>query len=217
MWALLMVLAAGAFAGTVYQRKQTARENTDAYVQADDWEGTERIQPADGTPKQNTLKENEDTVKEKNGKAAESIKLDTLEFAAGSRFSWPLEGEVIRSFSMDETVYYPTLNQYRCSPGILIQAQQGTDVKSPVKAVVAEVGYSSEQGNYLLLDMGSGYQMMLSHLQEIAAEDGSIVEAGDVIAKTGKPSAGCSVEGDHLYMELSLDGEPQDPLDYLKW
>lgn len=54
---------------------------------------------------------------------AELKTADDLGFSADSRLGWPTEGEILRDFSMDATVYYPTLNAYKVSPAVPDQSE----------------------------------------------------------------------------------------------
>lgn len=40
-----------------------------------------------------------------------------LHFAATDTIGWPLEGDVILNYSMDRSVYFATLDQYKYNPG----------------------------------------------------------------------------------------------------
>ena len=54
-------------------------------------------------------------------------------FNAATDLIWPLQGNVILNYSMDQTVYFATLDQYKYNPAVIIQAE----VNSPVNAVAA--------------------------------------------------------------------------------
>jgi len=41
---------------------------------------------------------------------------EALNFNSESTISWPIEGKVMIPFSMETTVYFKTLDQYRCNP-----------------------------------------------------------------------------------------------------
>ena len=47
---------------------------------------------------------------------------------------------------MDQTIYFPTLDQYKCNPGIVIQSDVSAPVAAPANARVTEVGVSDEIG-----------------------------------------------------------------------
>ncbi len=38
---------------------------------------------------------------------------------------WPVNGHVLIDYSMDQSVYFPTLDQYKLSPAISVQAVEG--------------------------------------------------------------------------------------------
>ena len=48
---------------------------------------------------------------------AESV----LHFDTEKGIAWPLEGELLLDYSMDQTIYFPTLEQYRCNPALVIE------------------------------------------------------------------------------------------------
>ena len=149
--------------------------------------------------------------------AASIIKTDNLDFLTDSRLEWPVEGEVLMEFNMDETVYFPTLNLYKCSQGMVIQAEEGTPVCAPAEGVVVSIGMDEQIGNYLVLDIGDGYQVKMGQLKDIEVSEGAQVKEGDLLAYIASPTKCYSVEGDNLYLELTENGTPVDPLDYLNY
>lgn len=139
-----------------------------------------------------------------------------LHFSADSKMIWPMEGEVLIDYSPDTTTYFQTLDQYRTNPGILIQGQVGNAILAPTDARIAEVGFDDEMGNYLVLDLGNGYEATIGQLKDIAVQPEQIVKAGDVIACLNVPTRYFSVEGEHLFLEMTLNGQTVDPLTYLQ-
>ncbi len=80
-----------------------------------------------------------------------------LSYNGTDRLSWPVQGNVILDYSMDSTIYFPTLDQYKCNPALIIQGDVSEPVAAPAEAQVTEVGSNEEIGNYVVLDLGSGY------------------------------------------------------------
>ena len=146
---------------------------------------------------------------------AELKTADDLGFSADSRLGWPTEGEILRDFSMDATVYYPTLNAYKVSPAVLIQSEAGTPVKAPAEGIIRQMGYNQEIGNYVILELGNGYELTLGQLADLQAAAGDYVEAGTVLAEIAEPTIYYSIEGDNLYFQMTKDGEAIDPLDFM--
>ncbi len=148
-------------------------------------------------------------------KAVLSNQIENLNFSKKAKMSWPVEGEVIMDFNMDQTVYHPTLKEYKCSKGVAIQSEEGKEVTSPTRCVVSEIGEDEEVGNYVKLALGNDYVLKIGQLENISVEVGETLEEGDHIACTAKPTHYYSVEGNNVYMELTKGSELQDPLDYL--
>lgn len=75
---------------------------------------------------------------------------------------------------MDATVYYPTLNAYKVSPAVLIQSEAGTPVKAPAEGIIRQMGYNQEIGNYVILELGNGYELTLGQLADLQAAAGGL-------------------------------------------
>ena len=54
-----------------------------------------------------------------------------LNFTDTSKMEWPVKGNVLLDYSMDQTIYFPTLDQYKCNPGLVIQSDVSTPVGAP--------------------------------------------------------------------------------------
>ena len=88
----------------------------------------------------------------------------------------------------------------------------GERVVAAADGVVAEAGYSPEEGNYLWLDHGGGWRTFYAHLQETEAAVGTRVKQGEGIARAGNTGR---VSGPHLHFGLYHQGKACDPLPYL--
>ena len=139
-----------------------------------------------------------------------------LNFSDTSRMAWPVRGNVVLDYSMDQTIYFPTLDQYKCNPGIVIQSEVSAPVAAPANARVLEVGNNEEIGNYVALDLGNGYQAVCGQLKEIEAAEGEYLTAGQIIGYVSEPTKYYSVEGVNLYFQLEKEGQAVDPLDYME-
>ena len=139
-----------------------------------------------------------------------------LQFDAQADLGWPIQGNVILNYSMDQTVYFATLDQYKYNPAVIIQ----TDVNTPVKAVAAgkvtDISTSEETGNTMTVDMGDGYSAIYGQLKEIPKNTGDYVDSGETLGYVSEPTKYYSVEGSNLYFELQKDGTPVDPMGYLQ-
>ena len=129
---------------------------------------------------------------------------------------WPVSGEVILEFSMDHSIYFPTLAQYQYNPAMIISAAEGTEVFTAAAGTVTDVGKTNEYGHYVTMDLGDGYEITYGQLFDITTEVGEILEAGQRIAMVAYPTRNYSAEGDNLYLKLTQNDVPVDPELYLE-
>lgn len=139
-----------------------------------------------------------------------------LDFSAEETLLWPVAGNVLRGYSMETTVWFPTLEQYKCSPANVIQSDVSTPVAAPADARVLEIGVNEEIGTFVRLDFGNGYTAVCGQLKEIPVTENEYLYRGDIIGYIAEPTKYYSVEGTNLYFELQKDGAPIDALDYLE-
>ncbi len=67
-------------------------------------------------------------------------------------------------------------------------------------------------GNYVMIDHGNGYMTVYGHASALACSTGDYVSQGQTIGYVG--STGNST-GPHLHFEIRLNGDYQDPLNYV--
>ena len=139
-----------------------------------------------------------------------------LHFDAETDLGWPLQGNVILNYSMDQTVYFATLDQYKYNPAVIIKAEVNTPVKAVASGKVTSVETMSETGATVTVDMGDGYSATYGQLKEIPKNTGDYVESGEVLGYVNEPTKYYSVEGSNLFFELQKDGVPVDPMGYLQ-
>lgn len=84
-------------------------------------------------------------------------------------------------------------------------------VTAPGRVTVAE--WTGGYGNMVEVDHGNGIATRYAHLSAISVEPGQMVATGAVVGRLG--STGRST-GPHLHYETRVDGEPVDPVRYLK-
>lgn len=146
---------------------------------------------------------------------AEQVIIANYNFPAEQVLTWPLYGDLIMNYSMDKTVYFKTLGQYRYNPALVIKAEVGTNVISSANGVVKEVYSNKELGNAIVLDIGEGYELTYGQMDNIAVNAGDVVETGTFLGTVAEPSVYYSSEGSNLYMKMTKDGIPVNPMDVL--
>lgn len=152
-------------------------------------------------------------------KAAEAVdsQVSDLHFDAEKGLTWPVDGNIIVDFNMENTIYFKTLNQYKCSPAIAIQSELNTEVLSAVTGEVIEIGTNEEIGNYVVMSVGDGYEITYGQLKDIQVNEGQVVENQELIGYINEPTKYYVEEGYNLYLKLTENGTPIDPIDYLNY
>ena len=140
----------------------------------------------------------------------------SLNFTENSRMAWPVQGNILLDYSMDSTIYFPTLDQYKCNPGVVIQGEVSAPVKAPADGKVTAVGSNEEIGNYVVMDLGNEYSVTCGQLKEVQAEAGDYLEKGQILGYVAEPTKYYCVEGSSVYVELTHQGTPQDPVDFME-
>ena len=138
-----------------------------------------------------------------------------ISFSEGSRLLWPVDGKVIMSYSMDKTVYFHTLDQYKYNPAMVIKGAVNDQVISAAPGIVKSIDESPVIGNSVTVDMGDGYECIYGQLKDIQVKTGKYVEAGSVLGYVSEPSKYYSLEGSNLYFEMRKEGQPVNPVDYM--
>lgn len=129
--------------------------------------------------------------------------------------SWPVDGDVLISYSMDKTVYFPTLQQYKYNPALIISGKVNDKVMAAARGKVTSIETNAQTGVTVTMDLGDGYQAVYGQLKEVPLATGDVVEAGETIGYISEPTKYYSVEGSNLYFQIRQDGENRNPLDFL--
>ena len=135
-----------------------------------------------------------------------------LTFSDSDTLVWPIVGNILVNYSMDKTVYFPTLQQYKYNPAIIIQANVGDLVTAASAGKVSSIFNDPLIVNGITMELGGGYEMTYGQLANILVSEGSYVAAGDVIAEVASPTKYFSVEGTNVYFKLTKDGTPVNPM-----
>ena len=139
-----------------------------------------------------------------------------LDFKEADKLAWPVTGNILLDYSMDATIYFPTLDQYKCNPALIIQSDVSSPVQAPADARVTECGANEEIGNYVVMDLGNEYTAVCGQLKEISAAEGEYLEAGQTLGYVAEPTKYYSVEGVNVFFELKHKGETVDPLNHME-
>lgn len=139
-----------------------------------------------------------------------------LHFNGEDGLSWPVIGNVIMNYSMDERIYFATLNEYKYYPAVAISAEEGAPVAAVAMGKVTKTGINEEIGQYVIMDLGDGYEATYGQLAELTVEQGDKVSKGQIIGYVAAPTKYYSIEGTNLYFKLEQNGTSVNPLAYFK-
>jgi murein DD-endopeptidase MepM/ murein hydrolase activator NlpD len=116
---------------------------------------------------------------------------------------------------MDQSVYFPTLDQYKLSSAVALQAAEDEPVVAASNGIVYSIEESAQTGTTVTMELGNGYQAIYGQLKDLMVSEGEVVEEGSVIGYISAPTKYYSLEGSNLYFAMKKDGEPIDPILYL--
>lgn len=143
----------------------------------------------------------------------EETRLAVLEEQAELRVTpsiWPTTS--LRVTSMFGVRSDPFTGRARLHGGIDIGGSTGDPIYATADGTVVTSGRDRAEGLNIHIDHGNGFSTKYMHLSKLLAEEGTVVQKGDVIGLLG--STGRST-GPHLHYEVLLNGERQDPAHYM--
>ena len=185
----------------------------EAASETDETDQTEDTQDQDASSQDTGTEEN--AADQEITEQVETAMAPDLNFTESSLMEWPVSGQVVIDYNMDNTVYFPTLNVYKTSPAIAISAEAGTPVMAVANGQILSITENEETGTTVTVDMGNGYQAIYGQLKDIPFQAEEYVSAGAVLGYVNEPTKYYTKEGANLYFALQKDGTPLDPLQYL--
>ena len=137
-----------------------------------------------------------------------------INFTEDSYILWPVNGAVIMSYSMDKTVYFQTLDQYKYNPAVIIEGAEGDQVLCGAPGIIKSIDVNAQTGTTVNVDIGNGYELLYGQLKEVPVKVGDYVEAKSVLGYVSQPTKYYSKEGCNVYFEMRKDGQPVNPVEY---
>lgn len=159
--------------------------------------------------------ENDKEQESREAQETASQSVASYAFVESDGMGWPVLGNVVLNYSMDQTVYFSTLSQYKYNPAIIISANEGDTVSACAAGKVTAIGNNEEIGSFLEMDLGNGYEMVLGQLQEISVSEGEIIERGQIVGKVAAPTKYYSLEGTNVYLKITKGDVPVNPMSLL--
>ena len=97
--------------------------------------------------------------------------------------------------------------------GLDISVPYGTNVYASQSGTVTATSYSTDYGNYVVIEDSKGYMTKYAHLSSRYVSYGQTVEHGQLIGRTGSTG---SITGSHLHIECMYNGDYYNPLFYFE-
>jgi murein DD-endopeptidase MepM/ murein hydrolase activator NlpD len=117
--------------------------------------------------------------------------------------AWPVRGKVTSHYGVRDGELHN---------GILIEAREGTPVRSAGEGRVGHVGSIPGFGNVVLIEHANRIVTVYAHLKETRCKVGSPVKLGQVIGTVGSTGR---VQTPSLYLEVRSRSKPRNPLFFL--
>jgi murein DD-endopeptidase MepM/ murein hydrolase activator NlpD len=130
----------------------------------------------------------------------------------GGELAWPSPGYYYVTSKFGQR-FHPVLKRWKLHTGIDLRVPSGSKIVAANAGVVLIAKYNVAYGNYVVIDHGGGISTLYAHNKKLLVSAGQTVKRGQVITYSG--STGYST-GPHLHFEYRINGEYQNPLDYLK-
>ncbi len=124
----------------------------------------------------------------------------------------PLDGEIVKEFSMDSLIYSETLQEWITHKGIDIKAEKETEVKAIADGKIKSIKVDPRYGNTITIIHKDGYESVYSCLLNTEdVKENDEVKKGQVIGKVGNSGVFETAIGNHLHLEILKNGEYVNP------
>ena len=122
---------------------------------------------------------------------------------------FPCEGRISSPFGKRQ---HPISGQGDFHNGIDIAAPLGTEIKAIESGVIEKCEYNQYSGNFVVIRHNDSTTSSYAHMARADVSVGQEVSKGDIIGIVG--STGSST-GPHLHMEIRIDKNAVNPMEYL--
>lgn len=143
-------------------------------------------------------------------------KKESFNFKEEDGLIWPVSGNVLMNYSMDHSIYFQTLGQYKVNPAIILDGEVGTKVLSAAKGVVSEISTNEETGLTITTSIGNGYSLVYGQIDSAQVKVGDTVLEGETIGCIAEPTKYYVVEGSNLFFQVFKDDKTINPMVLLK-
>jgi len=125
------------------------------------------------------------------------------------QIAWPAEGRVVTKFGRQ---WNPKLKTTTENPGIDIKGKPGSEIHAVLGGIVTTITFIRGFGTTIIIDHGSGFYTVYSHVTNVETNEDSEVQGGDVIAYMGDSG---SINGSQLHFEIWGQAKKLNPESWL--
>lgn len=128
----------------------------------------------------------------------------------------PVEGKLQWRFAVNELIFSKTLDQWMTHRGIDISAPKGSEVRCPWAGTVEEIYEDDSLGVTVKVAHSGGLCSFYSNLRaDCPVKEGALLNAGALVGYVGDTAISECADPAHLHFELTRDGTPVNPEDYI--
>ena len=141
--------------------------------------------------------------------------IEETEAKKEKKFILPMGNHVIKDYSNGEMVFSKTMGDWRIHNGVDFGGASGNSVSAVEDGIITAVYDDSFWGTVIEIDHGDGMLVRYCGLKKGSTlPDGAKVTRGEKIGTLGNIPVE-SGDGDHLHIEISINGKTVDPLEAL--
>lgn len=177
---------------------------------------TQNTEKADEVKEEPKVETENEPKAEDNKEEQETTANVAMDFSEESILTAPVSGSVLIDYSMDGTVYFPTLNQYKYNEAMILDAEADDPVQAAANGKISMVKENPRTGTTVQIDMGNGYETLYGQLKDVMVKEGQMVEKGTILGYIAEPTKYYVKEGPNLYFAMKKDGKYLDPTVYME-
>lgn len=121
-------------------------------------------------------------------------------------YCMPVNGEILKDFSLDTLQHSATFGDMRIHAGIDIACSEGTLISAVTDGKIQDISETADLGKTVTIDHGDGLVVKYCGLKNITAEKDTSVKMGDTIGAVSTVPSECS-DQQHLHIEAFENGK----------
>lgn len=130
-------------------------------------------------------------------------------------FVFPMGTDIIKDYSNGEMVFSRTMGDWRTHDGIDFGGAAGNSVDAVADGEITAVYEDVFRGTVVEIDHGNGMTVSYCGLKKgTTLAEGTFVKSGERIGSLGTVPVEAA-DGEHLHLEVKVDGKTVDPLEAL--